>query len=238
VRSYDDFTEHSYEHLLADVGNRYQFGTFLQQPPGAHVIWRHDIDLSSHRALSLARIEAGMGIRATYFVRVRSPFYNIFERPVAKILKEIAKYHDIGLHAEPVSAVKKDVAETVWQDRRLLEDVVGPIRSVSFHNPTVLGLLQFDNPRINGLVNAISEKFTNEYEYVSDSGGCWRRPIHELLDPAEHPRLHVNTHPEWWTEVAMSRDHRILRGINGRADASWRAYMREVNARFGAVICG
>ena len=165
------------------------------------MLWRHDIDLSPHRALALARIEAGLGICATYLVRVRSPFYNVFERPITAILREIGDLgHEIGLHAEPVSADRGDVYACLYVDRRVLEAAVErKVRVFSFHNPTVADLLQYDEAAIEDVVNAFSRRFSHEYTYVSDSGGSWRQPIRELLDPVEHPRLHVATHPEWWT---------------------------------------
>jgi hypothetical protein len=236
---YDDFTEASYLQLLVDVANNYEFGTFYAPPQGPHVLWRHDIDLSPQRAHALARIEAEGNIRATYFVRVRSPFYNVFERPITALLKEIARDHQMGLHVEPVSASYDDVYGAVEQDRQLLEEAIErPVQTVSFHNPTVMGLLKYDMPKVSGLVNAISKRFISEYKYVSDSGGSWREPIHELLDPRVHPRLHVATHPEWWTPIAMSPNARIHRGLNGRRAASWNVYVDEITARFGVVNDG
>lgn len=227
---YDDFTEASYRQLLSDVGELYQFGTFLEQPNRPHAVWRHDIDLSPHRARSLARIEAEKGVRATYFVRVRSPFYNVFERSVVAILKEIAAMgHEIGLHVEPSDP--DEVHKAVLEDGLTLSVAIdSPVSVVSFHNPTVAGLLGFNEPMIEGLVNTYSTKFFREYAYVTDSGGSWRRPIHELL--GLHPHLHVVTHPEWWTEAPMSPDARIRRGLNGRARAGWKAYSDEISARF------
>ena len=65
-------------------------------------LWRHDIDLSVHRAYSLAKIEKNFCIKATYFFLLGSKFYNIFEKDIKDlILKIISLGHRIGLHFDP-----------------------------------------------------------------------------------------------------------------------------------------
>ena len=67
--------------------------------PERFAILRHDIDMSPQQALEIARIEAGLGIRATYTVLLTGEFYNPFEASTRALLREIkALGHDIGLH--------------------------------------------------------------------------------------------------------------------------------------------
>ena len=42
------------------------------------IIWRHDIDMSVHRAYSLAKLERGLGVKSTFFILPHSEFYNFF----------------------------------------------------------------------------------------------------------------------------------------------------------------
>jgi hypothetical protein len=37
-------------------------------------------------------------------------------------------------------------------------------------------------------------------------------------------RLHVLTHPEWWTPEAMSPRERVVRSVDGRRESTLRAY--------------
>ncbi len=65
---FEDFTETSYREIVASARERYAFEPFGTATTSPHVLWRHDVDYSVHRAAALARIEADLGVRATYFV--------------------------------------------------------------------------------------------------------------------------------------------------------------------------
>jgi hypothetical protein len=92
-----------------------------------------------------------------------------------------------------------------------------PIRAVSWHNPDMSNLLQFDAEEIGGLINAYSGQLRRTYYYCSDSNGYWRfKPMAEVIGEG-HPRLHLLTHPAWWTPEPMAPSSRIDRAILGRA---------------------
>ena len=214
---YDDFTEATFKKLLAAVAMHYSFATFSAPPAEPHVLWRHDVDFSPHRARSLARIESDAGIRATYFIRIRGEFYNAFERPIVALFHEISATHEIGLHYEPPQANFEQVCAGLQRDRCLLEDIIEkPVRVFSFHNPMLSGTLQFDMPELEGLVNVYSREFVKEYAYVTDSSGNWQRPVEDLLDPRTAPKLHVLTHPDRWTDVGMDPGSEV-REMSGSA---------------------
>lgn len=82
-----DFTIDTYAELVSAAAARYCFLRFAESSTEGEVaLWRHDIDFSPQRALSLARVEAASGIPATYFVQVSSRYYSIFEPEIAAIL--------------------------------------------------------------------------------------------------------------------------------------------------------
>jgi hypothetical protein len=63
-----------------------------------------------------------------------------------------------------------------------------------------------------------------DYVYGSDSNGYWRfKPMGELIAEG-HQRLHLLTHPEWWTPEPLPPSERIDRAIMGRARAVRRDY--------------
>ena len=77
----------------------YGFARYGERPSGRHVLWRHDVDVSMHRAARLAEIEAERGVVATYFVNPRSVFYNLLEPEIEVLLRRIRSLgHEIGLH--------------------------------------------------------------------------------------------------------------------------------------------
>jgi hypothetical protein len=235
-RGFESFTEAGFLALLRTLkAGGYDFASYDETPRGRHVLWRHDVDFSMHRAAALARIEAAEGVRATYFVNPRSPFYNLFEPEVEALLRALAAAgHAVGLHFDAAAYGVERWSEPTLEpalarERRLVEEALGaPVAAVSWHNPDLSNLLDFDAPRIGGLVNAYAARLRRDYVYCSDSNGLWRfRPMPEVIAEG-HERLHLLTHPAWWTPEPMAPSARVDRTIQGRA--------RKVRRDYDAVL--
>jgi hypothetical protein len=224
---FDDFTETSYREIVTAAREGYAFEPFGTAETAPHVLWRHDVDYSVHRGLALARIEADLGVRATYFVLLHSELYNVLEPAVLARLREIAALgHWIGLHFDPAVHPGADLdAKAAWE-RDLLEEAVGaPVGAVSLHNPSVSGTEELDVEQLGGMLHAGARRLRDGYAYVSDSNGYWRFDrLSEVIAARAHERLHVLTHPEWWQAQAMAPRERILRCISGRARAAEATY--------------
>jgi RimJ/RimL family protein N-acetyltransferase len=226
------FTEADFRTLIEALKRGgYRFASYGDALPGRHVLWRHDIDMSVHRAAALASIEAEAGVKATYFFNPRSMCYNLLEPAVADRTRAIiAAGHDIGLHFDaeafggqtPGGAAwtRADVERAVATERQLLETIIGrPVAAVSWHNPDMSNVLEFGDDHFAGLHNAYSQKLRTGYTYASDSNGHWRfKPMLQVIEEG-HERLHLLTHPEWWTRAPMTVDQRVDRAFLGRA---WR----------------
>ena len=63
-----------------------------------------------------------------------------------------------------------------------------------------------------------------EYKYCSDSNGYWRFQPMSAVIAEGHPRLHLLTHPEWWTKERLPPSERVDRAILGRARRVRREY--------------
>lgn len=95
------FTHSAYRNMLQILKERgYGFcGYGDWGGVGKPVILRHDIDFDPIAALAMAELESSEGVRSTYFVLLRTDFYNPLERGNVERLREIARLgHDIGLH--------------------------------------------------------------------------------------------------------------------------------------------
>ena len=98
-RNHEAFTEQAYRQLVEAAAERYRFEPFGTATTEPHVLWRHDVDSSVHRALRTAEIEAEAGVRATYFFFLHSWFYNLLEREVLDRARAILELgHWAGLH--------------------------------------------------------------------------------------------------------------------------------------------
>jgi hypothetical protein len=231
VDSARDFTEAEYARALELAKRSYEFAAFDSRPASRHVLWRHDVDFSVHRALRLAEIEAQAGVRATYFMYPHSQFYNLLSELVLPKAKRIIELgHDLGLHFDPTfygSALNgEQVARRAESERDLLAGMFGvPPVAVSFHLFGVLEGDRVDDDVVAGMVNAYGRTIQSDYAYCSDSNGVWRhRRLFDVLEKAEEDRLHVLTHPEWWTPEPMAPRARIQRCLEGQAAAVGRYY--------------
>lgn len=225
MREFEEFTERGFRALVRELVSRgYRFACYGDRSSDPHVIWRHDVDFSMHRAAALAEIEAAERAVATYFVNPRSPYYNLLEPEIAALVQRIAALgHDIGLHfdagAYPVTVWSEaTLRPALERESKLLELLIDqPVHALSWHNPDMSNLLDLDAEEIGGLVSAYSARLRQDYAYCSDSNGYWRfKPMSQVIAEG-HPRLHLLTHPEWWTPEPMSPSDRIDRAILGRA---------------------
>lgn len=222
-----DFTTDNYRSLLRLASDRYQFKLFDDHDDSdSFIIWRHDVDMSPHRALTLAAIEQEEKVKSTYFFYDHSVFYNLFEKGVTEIVRKIlAMGHSIGIHFDPVFYdIEDEKSLEYWLafERMQFETIFNvPITCFSFHCTTRFTLAA-NKDTYAGLINATSQFFRETVGYCSDSSGYWRFDrLEDVLREGKHDRLQVLTHPSHWQEKIMSPVQRYRRCIEGRARATW-----------------
>jgi hypothetical protein len=236
--AWEDFTEDAYRRIVRSTRQRYTFEPFAAASPDrAHVLWRHDVDFSVHRALALAKIEADEGVRSTFLLSVRGPFYNVLEPAVLSRIREIAGLgHWLGLHfdlgAHPDTRSTEALTNEMALERDLLSEVAEqPIDVVSFHNPGATGAESIDDDELAGMTNAYGKRIRDGYAYVSDSNGYWRHErLADVVESREHERIHVLTHPEWWQAEPMSPRARLERCLEGRTEHAREWYLAPTRA--------
>lgn len=237
AQTYDfsSFTHEAYARLLKKAKARYAFRSYTDFDPNeAFVLWRHDVDASMHDAVTLARIEAEAGVKATYLLLPGCEHYNLFEPAIINCMREIrALGHAFGLHfhvTPEASASQEAFVDALGAQKTMLEAYCErPIDVFSYHNPNTIAL-SLDAERYSGMVNTYSRYFRDEVAYCSDSNGIWRHASLDATLDAGHARLQVLTHPEWWTELPMSPRERIFRCIHGRARHTLRYYNHALHA--------
>jgi len=225
-------TEEDYRAMIRQIkACSYRPARYGELLSDRQVIIRHDVDISMHRALSLAKIEASEGVFATYFVDTRSTFYSFSERTIESIILEIQRMgHDIGLYFQlprfDDAHWGKDEFEAVLKrERRLLEQIAGSnIPAVAWCDMKSSKLQDFRMPMLSGMMNACSHFFCAKFALASDNDGPGRDYSMCEVIAAGHNRLQVLTHPERWTPDHMVPADQISRAINGRRASMIRAY--------------
>jgi len=220
----DDFTPAAYRALLAALLERgYEIRDYGDADPGKrHLILRHDVDMSLEAALPIAEIENSLGLRAHYFVLVRTEMYNPFS-PEARIALQrlIALGHEIGLHLDgslygDEPAALQRAAQT---ECSVLEAATGAtVRAISFHRPAK-ALLGYAEP-LAGRVHAYQPRFFSQMGYCSDSRGAWYHG-HPLDHTAvrEGRGMQLLTHPVWWIGAAAAPEAKLMEFLAGRLEA-------------------
>ncbi len=228
---FSEFTESSYRRLLATAKEYYAFQPFGTTSEEPHVLWRHDVDLSVHRALRLAEIELEAGVRSTYFLWLHSPYYNLLEDDIfCKVRQILDMGHWIGLHfAANFYGIDQEHVEleaNLSFERDILQRLLKTeINAFSFHDPETGNVLSCVDEHVAGMTNAYSEAISEKYKYVSDSNGYWRFDnLFSVIEKRAAQRLHVLTHPGWWIDVPTSPRNRILRIAEGRMAATMKGY--------------
>jgi hypothetical protein len=229
--SNSDFTVACYRELLGLAKKRWAFISYAEfELEGNVVLWRHDVDISVHRALKLARIEYEQGVSSTYFLMLHSTFYNVLELGIIEKIREIiALGHNIGLHFDPSFYGNRinslaELNNCLHQEKEILQHLSGgSVQAFSWHNPTVGEWLSMDEDRYSGMINAYGRTLRNRYAYISDSNGIWRHlRLQDVLESGDAAKLQVLTHPEWWQDIPMFPRERVFRAVEGRAMAVMR----------------
>ena len=216
------FSPASYAKLIAALRERgYKLRSYADADPKAkHVIVRHDIDYSLDAANVMAKQESDLGFAATYFVLLRTEFYNpLSANGLAAIRSITDRGHAIGLHFDAAlyPSNRQTLEAAIAHECGLLEAALGkPVTVLSFHRPAPEFVGAQD--RIAGRINAYGQKFVREMGYCSDSRGAWHHGA-----PLDHPAvsegraLQLLIHSFWWTEPMLPPEERLRRFIAERA---------------------
>ncbi|MDA7546260.1 hypothetical protein N8870_05430 [Alphaproteobacteria bacterium] len=223
-----ELTIRNYKKLLNLAIKKFNFIEFDQDYTKNEnlVIWRHDIDFSPYSALDIAKIDASQGVSSTFFFQTTSIYYNIMEREIGNIVKQISKLgHTIGLHFD-YSVYKNSDEEEIKKkfafELNILREISNcDVNIFSLHNPTTVD--DYFNQKLQycNCLNASSSKILEYFKYCSDSNGFWRfKTLEELLLDEKITKLYVLTHPIWWQDKVIPAREKILRSIDNKSRSS------------------
>lgn len=163
-----------------------------------HILLRHDIDYSIDYAYKLASEETKRKIKSSYFILMRSDFYNPLSSKNIEKIRFLAKHHEIGLHyeAEMLPPNPNKALEILLSEIQLLEKIIGKkINTVSAHNVTTG--LEPTKKLINILSKYVTDTKNLDIKYISDSTQNWREGC-MCRHVGKHEKLQILTHPFLW----------------------------------------
>jgi hypothetical protein len=213
-----NFTYADYHAMLALIKTHgYVFSDYHNyMNAAAPCILRHDVDFDMEKALRMAELEAAMQVKSTYFVLLNTHFYNLCAESTLKMIKEILSLgHEVGLHYDEAqsgltvnaplsnSNILAPILENIRKEIHLLEQIIGRlVTTVSMHRPSkfILGA----NIAIPGVVNSYEREFFEDFKYLSDSRHRWRENVEEVIQSGRYKKLHILTHPFWYTGTSKT----------------------------------
>jgi hypothetical protein len=163
------------------------------------VLLRHDVDRLPRAALATAKMESEIGVRGTYFFRVK-PW--TFHKEIIGAIAGLG--HEIGYHYENLA----DAGGDFGRAKEILEDCLGrlrelyPVVSASMHSRP---LSKWDNRTFwdryslseFGLLGECYRSIDHHrYMYVADSGRNWnadRNVIWDAVEGTAPPRIENGT---------------------------------------------
>ena len=236
MTSLNNFTLKEYEKYLEVTKLKYPCLGFEvldnEILPDRFAIIRHDVDMSPHRALEIARIEARHGVRALYTILLNEKFYNPFEITIRKLIAEISELgHEIGLHFNPEwHDIHSEVqlSDSIRWEADVLNEIlkkenIGPVKTFSFHNTTPFSM-KCHKRFYGSLRNAYAGDLQKHVEYISDSNGYWKYRSWGDLLKENHPRIQILTHPEWWMSKECEPAEKVCIELSRKTQNTWIEY--------------
>ncbi|SDD26284.1 hypothetical protein [Kordiimonas lacus] len=206
--------------------------------PESKLYLRHDIDFDCKLALQMAKIEASMGVKATYFFMIASDSYNLLSTANAACVEEIIDLgHKVSLHFDPLCY--SDCLEGLTKETRLFKywfDL--DVDLISLHRPNPFFLSH--DQKIGEVAHTYQSKYLKEINYFSDSRGSFRFGAPEKSESfSACESIHLLIHPIWWMIAEQTPQETLDAFIERRVDlfqnhieANCLSYSRNALRRF------
>jgi hypothetical protein len=143
--------------------------------------------------------------------------------------------HEIGLHFDETAYEglysTELLSEAVHEEARILEGVIKrPVKSLSMHQPSQTTLDADLN--IEGMINSYCKKYFNEYKYMSDSRMVWREDVENMVASGKYDKLHILTHPFWYSDDIETTNEKIM-SFCGKSAVAW---YNEFSNNYGNIL--
>jgi hypothetical protein len=240
----DDFSLDVYGELLTAISRHgYAFGvcdevSTLLASGKPFVLLRHDVEIDLAAAISIAKLEATLGIRATYCLTPSTPFYSLFSRQnLARVRQLQSLGHQVGLHTESTGSMREH--DPFLANPELFSSLIpGASRDiVSIHSPDSLNAIPLQ--RYPVLSTIYKPLIDGTVDYISDSGGRWQHHSPLKSDAVRLRRpIHLLTHPVWWMYAGSNPWEKLVAALASLAEerhASIHEFLPKLARRYNVM---
>jgi len=184
-----------------------------QRPSGRSILLRHDIDNFMKRAVEFGKIEASLGLKATYFVRIHGEYNPFYVNDYLRLMEIQKLGHELALHSDVLEFAaltgQSDRAEELLvREIRFLEAALGTkVYGIATHRDlnsdapnSMPWVSSLDLSRFGLEYDGYHPTFIRERKYVSEKVnrgiGWWDKCACKFIGAED--RLTILTHPRWW----------------------------------------
>ncbi len=229
-----DFTIEAYKIYLSALKKNYKnnlrFDEYmlLENKPQSFFLVRHDVDRKIVNSLRMAEIEYRMGIKSSYYFRMRS---NTFKPDIIKKIQKMG--HEVGYHYECLSDFDGDMNRALDEFKKNLLEFRKhvTIKTISMHGSPLGAFDNRDMWRVKENYKILLEELDllgelyleidySDIHYITDTGRNWksekdnhRDKVDSKLDinyesglelllslkGKKHNKIVFQIHPERWS---------------------------------------
>ena len=170
------------------------------------MIIRHDIDWSIDDAYNFFLQEKDCKINSTYYVRLSRDLYNVNSNKNKKILYQISKFNEIGLHFDSSIYSKNKLLIGFKNEIDQLSNIIGKkIYTFSDHVPSKHGIIKTP---LNSVKSAYSKKIFNTETYISDSRYDYKKNLKKFAELSKYKLIYFLSHPEYY--INSKRSYKLI----------------------------
>jgi hypothetical protein len=164
---------------------------------------RHDVDFSLAMAVELARINADLGVTATFFILLRGHAYNPASRRSQERLAELLTLGQrVAFHWAPPPELPPDhdgLADHIRTEFEVASRIIPDLDPVfAVHTPDAQLMRRCVELDCPPLVNATGNRFFRRMPYYADSNLRYSVETWHAVIRRDDPLLHVLLHPVNW----------------------------------------
>ena len=188
-----DFSLEIYKELLILLKNKgYKFNTFEQfikdDTFNKTVILRHDVDRKPDNAIKMAKLEAELNVKASYYYRIVSESYD------ENSIKKVVEFgHELGYHYEDLSLANGNYDKAFEKFKENLQTFrkLYPIKTMCMHGSPMskwdnrLLWDKFDYKKYGIIAEPYFDVDFNKLFYITDASRAWNNEEVTLRDKVE-----------------------------------------------------